>query len=75
MEKLPIRDESLDDLAETLAEMLGVSQSDAVRLALRNEIERQRSTPTIDDQIAALRERVKSYGYKSARIVPPSRKR
>ena len=75
MEKLPIRDESLDDLAETLAEMLGVSQSDAVRLALRNEIDRQRSTPTIDDQIAALRERVKSYGYKSPRIVPPSRKR
>ena len=75
MEKLPNRDESLDDLAETLAEMLGVSKSDAVRLALRNEIDRQRSTPTIDDQIAALRERVKSYGYKSSRIVPPSRKR
>ena len=75
MEKLPIRDEGLDDLAETLAEMLGVSKSDAVRLALRNEIERQRSTPTIDDQIAALREKVKSYGYKSPRIVPPSRKR
>lgn len=75
MDKLPIRDEGLNDLAQTLAEMLGVNKSEAMRLALQNEIERQRSTPTIDDQIAALRERVKSYGYKSVRIVPPSRKR
>ena len=75
MDKLPIRDEGLDDLAQILAEMLGVTKSEAVRLALQNEIERQRSIPTIDDQIAALRERVKSYGYKSVRIVPPSRKR
>ena len=62
MDKLPIRDEGLDDLAQILAEMLGVTKSEAVRLALQNEIERQRSSPTIDDQIAALRERVKSYG-------------
>ena len=75
MDKLPVRDESLDDLAQTLAEMLGVTKSEAMRLALQNEIERQRSIPTIDDQIAALRERVKSYGYESPRIVPPSRKR
>ena len=75
MNKVPIRDDGLDDLAQILAEMLGVNKSDAVRLALQNEIERQRSIPTIDDQIAALRERVKSYGYKSVRIVPPSRKR
>ena len=75
MEKLPIRDESLDDLAETLAEMLGVTKSEAMRLAIRNEIERQRSKPTLDDQIATLRETVKNYGRKSMRIVPPSRKR
>lgn len=75
MDKLPICDDGLDDLAQILAEMLGVTKSEAVRLALQSEIERQRSTPTIDDQIAALRERVKSYGYKSVRIVPPSRKR
>ena len=75
MDERANRDDSLDYLARTLAEMLDVTTTEALRLALRNEIERQRSSPTIDDQIAALRERVKSYGYKSPRIVPPSRKR
>ena len=75
MDKHAIRDDSLDDLAETLAEMLGVTKSEAMRLAIRNEIERQRSKPTLDDQIATLRETVKNYGRKSIRIVPPSRKR
>lgn len=75
MDKRAIRDESLDDLAQTLAEMLGVTKSEAMRLAIRNEIERQRFKPTLDDQIATLRETVKSYGRKSIRIVPPSRKR
>ena len=75
MDKRAVHDESLDDLAQTLAEMLGVTKSEAMRLAIRNEIERQRSKPTLDDQIATLRETVKNYGRKSIRIVPPSRKR
>ena len=75
MDKRAIRDESLDDLAQTLADMMGVDKSEAMRLAIRNEIERQRSKPTLDDQIATLRETVKNYGRKSMRIVPPSRKR
>ena len=75
MDKRAVRDESLDDLAQTLAEMLGVTKSEAMRLAIRNEIERQRSKPNLDDQIATLRETVKNYGRKSMRIVPPSRKR
>ena len=75
MDKRAIHDESLDDLAQTLAEMLGVTKSEALRIAIRNEIERQRSKPTLDDQIATLRETVKNYGRKSMRIVPPSRKR
>lgn len=75
MDKREIRDDSLDDLAETLAEMLGVDRTEAMRLALQNEIERQRSMPTIDDQIAALREKVRNYGSKSTRMVPPSGKR
>ena len=75
MDKHAIRDDSLDDLAETLAEMLGVDKTEALRLAIQNEIERQRSKPTLDDQIATLRETVKNYGRKSIRIVPPSRKR
>lgn len=75
MGKLSIRDESVNDLAETLAEMMGVTKTEAVRLAIQNEIERQRSIPTIEDQIAALQEKVKDYGFKSTRIVPPKGKR
>ena len=69
MEERKIYDERLDDLAQTLADMLGVDKTEAMRLALQNEIERLRSTPTIDDQIATLRETVKNYGRKSTRMV------
>ncbi|MDQ1902622.1 type II toxin-antitoxin system VapB family antitoxin, partial [Paracoccus sp. WLY502] len=65
MDERATRDERLDDLAQTLADMLGVNKTEAMRLALQNEIERLRSTPTIDDQIATLRETVKNYGRKS----------
>ena len=75
MGKLSIRDESVNDLAETLAEMLGVNKTEAVRQAIQNEIERIRSMPTIEDQIAALQERVKNYGFRSTHIVPPKGKR
>ena len=75
MDNRAIRDDGLDDLAQTLADMLGVDKPEALRLAVQNEIERQRSKPTLDDQIATLRETVKNYGRKSMRIVPPSRKR
>lgn len=75
MDERANRDDSLDDLARTLAEMLDVTTAEALRLALRNEIERQRSAPTLDDQIAVLREKVKNYGPRSTRMVPPSRKR
>ena len=75
MGKLSIRDEGVNDLAETLAEMLGVTKTEAVRQAIQNEIERIRSMPTIEDQIAALQERVKNYGFRSAHIVPPKGKR
>ncbi|MFC3632108.1 type II toxin-antitoxin system VapB family antitoxin [Paracoccus sp. AK26] len=75
MEERTTRDERLDDLAQTLADMLGVDKTEAMRLALQNEIERLRSTPTIDDQIATLRETVKNYGRKSTRMVHPSKKR
>lgn len=75
MGKLSIRDEGVNDLAETLADMLGITKTEAVRQAIQNEIERLRSIPTIEDQIAALQEKVKDYGFKSTRIVPPSGKR
>jgi len=75
MGKLSIRDEGVNDLAETLADMLGVTKTEAVRQAIRNEIERIRSMPTIEDQIAALQERVKNYGFRSTHIVPPKGKR
>lgn len=75
MGKLSIRDEGVNDLAETLAEMMGVNKTEAVRQAIQNEIERLRSIPTIEDQIAALQEKVKGYGFKSTRIVPPKGKR
>ncbi|MGN7870775.1 type II toxin-antitoxin system VapB family antitoxin [Paracoccus sp. 22332] len=74
-DKSPIPDDSLDALAQTLADMLGVDTSEAMRRALRNEIERVRSTPTLDDQIETLRETVKNYGRKSTRMVHPSKKR
>ena len=74
-DKGPIANDSLDALAQTLAEMLGVDTSEAMRRALRNEIERVKTTPTIDDQIATLRETVKNYGRKSTRMVHPSKKR
>ena len=75
MGKLSIRDEGVNDLAETLAEMLGVTKTEAVRQAIRNEIERIRSIPTIEDQITALQERVKNYGFRSTHIVSPKDKR
>ena len=75
MGKLSIRDEGVNDLAETLAEMLGVNKTEAVRQAIQNEIERIRSMPTIEDQIAALQDRVKNYGFRSTHIVPPRGKR
>lgn len=75
MGKLSIRDEGVNDLAETLAEMLGVTKTEAVRQAIQNEIERIRSMPTIEDQIAALQDRVKNYGFRSTHIVPPRGKR
>ena len=75
MGKLSIRDEGVNDLAETLAEMLGVNKTEAVRQAIQNEIERIRSMPTIEDQIAVLQERVKNYGFRSTHIVPPKGKR
>lgn len=75
MGKLSIRDEGVNDLAETLADMLGITKTEAVRQAIQNEIARLRSIPTIEDQIAALQEKVKDYGFKSARIVPPKGKR
>ncbi|WP_265501238.1 type II toxin-antitoxin system VapB family antitoxin [Paracoccus beibuensis] len=71
MGKLSIRDESVNDLAETLAEMMGANKTEAVRLAIQNEIERQKSALTIEDRIEALQEKLKSYGFKSSRIVPP----
>ena len=75
MAKLSIRDEGVNDLAETLAEMLGVTKTEAVRQAIQNEIERIRSMPTIEDQIAALQDRVKNYGFRSTHIVSPRGKR
>lgn len=75
MGKLSIRDEGVNDLAETLAEMLGVNKTEAVRQAIQNEIERIRSIPTIEDQIAALQDRVKNYGFRSTHILPPKGKR
>ncbi len=54
MDKRAIHDDGLEDLAQTLAEMWGVSTTEALRLAPQNEIERQRSKPTLDEQIAAL---------------------
>ena len=75
MGKLSIRDENVNDMAETLADMLGVTKTEAVRQAIQNEIERLRSIPTIEDQIAALQERVKNYGFTSVNIAPPRGKR
>jgi len=75
MGKLSIRDENVNDMAETLADMLGVTKTEAVRQAIQNEIERLRSIPTIEDQIAALQERVKNYGFRSVNIAPPRGKR
>ena len=75
MGKLSIRDEGVNDLAETLAEMLGVNKTEAVRQAIQNEIERLRSIPTIEDQITALQERVKNYGFRSTHIVQSKGKR
>lgn len=63
MGKLSIRDEGVNDLAETLAELLGVNKTEAVRQAVQHEIERQRSAPTIEAQISALQAEVKDHGF------------
>ena len=75
MGKLSIRDEGVNDLAETLMEMMSVNKTEAVRKALQNEVERLRSMPTIEDQITALQEKVRDYGFKSTRMLPPKGKR
>ena len=41
MGKLSIRDEGVNDLAETLADMLGVNKTEAVRQAIQNEAVRR----------------------------------
>ena len=63
-DKGPIPNDSLDALAQTLADMLCVDTSEAMRRALRNEIERVKTTPTIDDQIETLREVVSRMWWK-----------
>jgi len=63
MGKLSIRDESVNDLAETLASLLGVSKTEAVRHAISAEIERQKSAPSVDDQVARLQQLAKDQGF------------
>lgn len=45
MGKLSIRDEGVNELAESLAGILGVNKTEAVKRALENEIKRQESRP------------------------------
>ena len=63
MGKLSIRDEGVNELAENLAGILGVNKTEAVKRALENEIKRQESAPSIEDQVASLRKRLKDTGF------------
>jgi antitoxin VapB len=63
MGKLSIRDEGVNDLAERLARIIGVNKTEAVKRALENEIKRQESAPSIEDKVAALREKLKDAGF------------
>lgn len=63
MGKLSIRDEGVNELAESLAGILGVNKTEAVKRALENEIKRQESAPSIEDQVATLRKKLKDTGF------------
>lgn len=64
MGKLSIRDEGVNELAESLAGILGVNKTEAVKRALENEIKRQEFlAPSIEDQVATLRKKLKDTGF------------
>ncbi len=57
---LNIRSEAVNQLAQTLAARIRVSKSDAVRLALVNELRRIDEATPLKDRIRPLQDRVMS---------------
>ncbi|MCJ2050975.1 type II toxin-antitoxin system VapB family antitoxin [Methylobacterium sp. J-070] len=59
---LNIRSEAVNQLAEKLASRVGVSKTEAVRIALTNELERQKSErDTFMERIKRLQDELASY--------------
>ncbi|NSZ10081.1 MULTISPECIES: type II toxin-antitoxin system VapB family antitoxin [Agrobacterium] len=57
---LYIKDSSVDDLAEALRVTMGVStKTDAVRIALQNELQRHQKATPLRDRLAAVREQAR----------------
>lgn len=57
-----IRDESVNDLAEKAARLLGKTKTDAVRLALESHIEALQSSRTLAERVASLQARARALG-------------
>ena len=56
---LSIRDEQVSRLAEKLAKRLSVSKTEAVRLALENELRRLESRIQLQERLKPLQERIR----------------
>lgn len=56
---LNIRNEQVNELAERLAKQLGRSKTDAVKLALVNELERQERRVPLRERLAPLQDRIR----------------
>lgn len=59
---LNIRSREVDDLATRLATRLGTTKTEAVRLALANEIARAEPAPPLAERVRAIQERVAARG-------------
>lgn len=63
-----IRDESVNDLAEKAARLLGKTKTDAVRLALESHIEALQSSRTLAERVASLQARARAFGLVADRF-------
>ncbi|OAP41498.1 histidinol dehydrogenase [Sinorhizobium glycinis] len=57
-----IRDDDVTAMAEKLAKLTKVSKTDAVRAALRHELERTRSSVPLRERLAKIHERAAEIG-------------
>lgn len=58
---LHIRDPETDRLVRTLAERKGIALTEAIKLAVGNELQRDDAMPSLRERIRPIQERIASY--------------